>query len=193
MLILSCIYPCRQFTLGYKNNADNYVIYHYGPGSDRETISDLNGYEVILDTSNTLARGSVISGNIRLTVNTTLIVRNVRDRGANDLTIPPMIGYSEFVEPIDPNDPNNPTSSLPTSISEDISSPSEISEVSEDTSMPPMTSLPDEPQTSDPGASSEPTPAKTGCFGNIGATLGMSGALIGVMLFIALRRRTLKV
>ncbi len=193
--------------LGYKNNADNYVIYHYGPGIDRETISDLTDYEVILDTSNTLARGSVISGNIRLTVNTTLIVRNVRDRGTNDLTIPPTIGYTDYAEPIDPVDPNDPASSSYTSISEDISSPSEISEVSEtsrdtsvpvdsgtvseDTSMPPTTSLPDEPQTSDPGASSEPTPAKTGCFGNISATLGMSGALIGVMIFIALRRRSL--
>ena len=70
----------------------------------------------MLDTSGSLKRGEKLTNKVYIAVNTTLITRNVRARGANDLTWPvmtetfepPIVGPVDPVDPIDPVDPVDP-------------------------------------------------------------------------------------
>lgn len=47
------------FKFTYQGGEDQYTIYHYGVGNNRD-ITDLSGQEVLLDTSGTLKSGNVI-------------------------------------------------------------------------------------------------------------------------------------
>ncbi|MFA5486092.1 MAG: type I pullulanase [Bacilli bacterium] len=135
--------------LTYSDGVDNYVIYHLGVGS-REAITDLGGMELVLDTSGVLKRGETLPASFRIEANTTIVARNERDRGANDLTMPKdIIAIKEGTDP-------DPTTS------ED-----------EGTSMPPTTSLPDTPTSGTP-TSSEPGKLSS----NVGTVLLISGASV---------------
>ncbi|MDY0214416.1 MAG: type I pullulanase [Bacilli bacterium] len=136
--------------LTYSDGQDSYVIYHYGVGGRRDVI-DLGGQELVVDTSGTLKPGTVLPNSFRIEANTTIIARNVRDRGANDLTMPNDITLVPFV------DPDNPTSEEPTS--------------GDTTSMPPTTSLPGD--STDPNNPGGPNNA-------LKTTLIIGGSVLGV-------------
>ena len=59
-------------------------------------------------------------------------------------------------------------------------------------SEPPASETPaSETPASEPATGSEPTPPRTGCFGNIGATLSMSAAILGLAVILVIKRKRL--
>ncbi len=57
-----------------KDTITEYIVYFIGTGAGA-TLSDVSNMQVIVDTSGTLGRGDIVSGNPRLPGNTTLVVR----------------------------------------------------------------------------------------------------------------------
>ncbi|OQC11181.1 MAG: Pullulanase precursor [Tenericutes bacterium ADurb.Bin087] len=121
--------------LTYSASGDTYTIYHFGVMGST-TVSDISGQQVVFDSSKTLTPGSVINSNPRIPGNSTLITRNVRDRGPNDPTMPAILDYEPFVPPITEPDPYDDGTSS-----------------SESSSMPPSTSLPDSSDGTSPDVS----------------------------------------
>lgn len=82
-----------------KDSLDSYVIYFVG-STTRENITDLDGLEVVFDSSNELAVGEIVSGRLRVGSNTTIVARVARE--------------GSIPGPEDPVDPDTPTTSTPT-------------------------------------------------------------------------------
>lgn len=64
-----------------KDENDEYIVYFFASGS-RLTLDDLNGKQLVIDTSGTLNEGSVVKGEVNLLANQTLIVKN-KDASTN--------------------------------------------------------------------------------------------------------------
>lgn len=183
--------------LTYSAAGDTYTIYHFG-SMGNTTVSDVKGQEVVFDSSGTASIGTVISANLRIPGNSTLITRNVRDRGANDLTMPDILDYEPFVPPVIEPDPydegsssseisssepdtSDPSSSMPETTSLPDSS-EESSTVTSDTSVS-DTSLP--PTSEDDGTTTKPDNTKKAVIivaSSVGGT-----ALVGAILFFVLK------
>lgn len=161
--------------LTYTAGGDTYNIYHLGVTIGSRTVSVLNGQEVVLDTSGTLARGS-IANNPRLPANTTIVTRNVRDRGANDLTMPDIIVPVDYVPLAPEPNPYDPDGDSSSSI------------------FPPTTSLPDsgDDTTSLPPTSEDVTPPELDktkktiiiVASSVGGTAGVGAILFFVLKFL---------
>lgn len=131
--------------LTYNQGSDVYTIYHFGVGT-RADITDVGGQEVVLDTSGVLKTGSIAASSFKINANTTLVTRNVRDRGAIDPTIVTDIPYldgSEVVIPGDSSSSMPTTTSLPDNPTSGDSSTSDATTSGGGTSEVPPSSEPD--------------------------------------------------
>ncbi len=88
----------------YRDDNDNYEIYHYGAGSGNTTINGVSNMEVVLDTSGARTLGTKINTSFTLAPNTSLVLRNVRNRSGNDPTIVNRVSPQAFVAPTTPED-----------------------------------------------------------------------------------------
>ena len=163
--------------LTYSFNNDVYTIYHFGIGT-RADITDVGGQEVVLDTSGVLKTGAIAPSSFRINSNTTLVTRNVRDRGAIDPTIVTDIPYLDGTDPIDPGDSS---SSMPTTTSlPDNPTSGDSGSTSGNTSdVPPSNASNSEPGTSEPGGDQ---PLSTPVI--ITASVIGAGSIGGIVYFI---------